>query len=224
MIKKILVLLTLSFVVVSCNSEDKIENKEALLKSYKILKNDQGNYYIEYEVKSNTDIEIVKDLENNVNNIYLRAGKVATKNEKAKALVLDDSQLKISFYENDKLGNSFYLEDDDSTIMSRGEDSIDYLESYSIENVDGRNYELKFKVREGIKVWYEYNEEIDAYEVHLKEGESNGLEFSKSYIRTSESLKINFVNYVKLYSAKGEEVDQYERVEKPKSVATGNTD
>ena len=53
--------------------------------------------------------------------------------------------------------------------------------------------------------------------MHLKEGESNGLEFSKTYIRTSKELKINFVNYIKQYSSRSENAD-YELVEKPKVI------
>ncbi|TYP99420.1 hypothetical protein C7447_10116 [Tenacibaculum adriaticum] len=178
----------------SCSSEETIELDETLLKSYKITKNEQGRYSIDYEVKEDASVDVVKDIKTNYNEIYLFSGKVAMGNKRSESLSIENDQLKVGFFENNQKRKSVIIEDD-NIVLAKGEESSEFLEQYSVEDLGDENYQLNFKVRDGVNVVFVYNELEDIYEVHLKEGKSNGVSFSKTYSKTSEVLKIDFVNY-----------------------------
>jgi len=183
-------ILTLS----SCASEEiQQDNNETLLKSYTLTKDSQGKYSIDYELKENTTSSITKDIETNTNQVQIFSGKVAMNNKQSQSLSSDNDLMMLDFYEYGDKTKSLYVEDG---LYS------EFLEMYSVTDLGDDNYQLDFKIKEGTSFWYEYNEETAAYEIHLKEGVSNGTEFSKTYTKTLDTLKIDFVNYVN-YSAKG---------------------
>ncbi len=187
----------------SCISEETIQPEETSLKSYKVTKDSQGRYTIDYEVEENTATTFVKNEENNFNEIYLYEGNATDKTSEKKSLSIENSILKLGLYEDGEQSKSIIIEDD-NIVLAKGQESDEFLDSYSIQSLEDGVYQLDFEVKEGIAVWAEYNEEDDAYEIHLKEGTSNELEFSKTYVKTSERLKINFVNHIDLNSAKSE--------------------
>jgi len=203
----------------SCTSseEEVTTENDALLKSYTITRDSQGKYSINYELKENTDVNLVKNIETNTNEIYLFSGKVAVEKSQSKELVLENDQLKVGFYEGVEEYKGMSVQDEE-IILAKGIDSGDFLEGYSITDLGNNTFQVDFKVKEGIMVWYEFNEEKDTYEVHLKEGASKGLEYSKTYIKTSEVLKIDFVNYF-TNSAKGVEAKVFTK-NKPKLATT----
>lgn len=203
---------------VSCTSEETIQPEETSLKSYKVTKDSQGRYTIDYEVEENTAATFIKNEENNYNEIYLSEGNATDKTSEKKSLSIENSILKLGLYEDGEQSKSIIIEDD-NIVLAKGQESDEFLDSYSIQSLQDGVYQLDFEVKEGIAVWAEYNEEDDAYEIHLKEGTSNELEFSKTYVKTSEVLKINFVNHILVGSAKGTTEQYSATTRKPRVVA-----
>lgn len=189
--------------ITSCSSDANLEetSNETFLKSYKLTRDSQGRYSVDYELKENTSANIIKNIETNTNEIHLFSGKVAVENKQSQTLLLENDQLQLGFYENGEKGSGLIVEDD-AIALAKGEESEEFLETYSITDLGNDNYQLDFKVKEGISVSFEYNQENEAYEVHLNEGAVKDLTFSKTYIKTQDVLKIDFINHKDSYSAK----------------------
>lgn len=215
--KKILFLFIALVTLVSCSSNEELHQEQNLLKSYKVSKDAQGQYSIDYTTVEAT-VDLVNDLTTKRNEIYLNSA--ASKNSVesfSNALFLDENELKVGIYENNMKRKTITIEDD-NIVLAKGGDDIDFLKTYSIENLGNEYYQLSFKVKDGIKVWFEYNEELDVYEIHLQENDSasNLISYTRNFVKTSDSLKINFVNYIKPNYAKG--VKEYVTERKPKLV------
>ena len=214
--KRIPLILILILTLASCTSEEASQDSnETLLKSYTLTRDSQGKYSIDYELKENTSVDLVKNIETNTNEVHLFSGGVAVSNKKSQTLSLEDDQLNISVFESGQKSKYMYIEDAE-ILFAKGADSNEFLQSYSITDLGNDNYQLDFKIKEGISVWFEYNEEEEAYEVHLQEGTSKAIEFSKTYVKTLDVLKIDFVNYINNVSAKNAD----STIKKPKFITT----
>ncbi len=207
MIKKYFPFLIIcSIVLSSCTSEDNVienENK-ALIKSYKISRDAQGRYSIDYDLVDGISSEIAKDVTTNSNNIYTYETERSYQEKKTKFLnenlKLDNNEIKIGLFENNEKRRSITIEDE-NIVMAKGKNNPDFLQEYSVEHLGTDEYVLDFKVRKGVNVGFEYNDEDNIYEVHLKEGVSNGTTFTKLYKKSSSlPLKIDFVNYVRYHA------------------------
>jgi len=188
------VVITLIFT--SCASDETSVEQlkdDNLLKSYKVSRDVYGKYSINYELSKEANVDYIKNAETNTNEIYLFAGNVAIESSQKENLVVEDEQIKVDFYEegSEEREAGIIIEDD-------GVEDINFLEVYTIESLGDDTYELSFTVRDGVTVWFEYNETDDVYEVHLKEGASKTLSYTQTYVKTADILKIKFVNY--LYS------------------------
>lgn len=69
-----------------------------------------------------------------------------------------------------------------------------FLESYNITNNGSEFFKLDFTVKKGVTASYEYNEQTASYEIHLNQGGLGEDEFSMTYVKASEVLKIDFVS------------------------------
>lgn len=207
----------LAITLTSCSSEDtNTEKSPELLKSYKVVKDAQGRYSVDYDVSDNVSTEIVENASTKSKEIYLFTGKNANGKSFTEALFLDENQLKLGFVENNQKRKSLVIEDKD-IVLAKGEESSEFLEQYSIADLGDDDYQLNFKVKEGVNVTFIYNDAEDIYEVHLQRGKANGLDFSKTYTKTSEVLKIDFVNYLdNNESARGGEDEMTQSEKRPK--------
>lgn len=185
-------------VLTSCSSEEdiQVDDNSEFLKSYTLSRDAEGNYSIDYKLNENTSLDVVKDEATNVNEIYLFSGKVAVEKSQSKALSLEDDQLALDIFENGEEVKSIAIEDGELEV------GADFLQNYSITDLGNDTYEVNFTVKEGIVVEYEFNELDDTYEIHLKEGvgTATGNRFSKTYIKTADVLKMNFVNSIESQS------------------------
>ena len=198
----------------SCETEESLSvEEESYLKSYKISRDAAGRYSIDYEVKEDVSVEAVKNLETNVNEFHLTSGNIAMKAQYKQQLVIEGGVLNTRFYENSSKVKGFSVEDD--IIMSKGASAELHLDTYSIQNLGDDTFQVDFKVKDGITVNYKYDEIEDVYEIHLQEGVAKTLEYSVTYVKTSDLLKIVFVNYIYQASAKSSK-GSYVTVEKPK--------
>lgn len=194
-----------SLVLTSCSTEQQEQTKTTetkLLKSYKIVKDAQGRYSIGYSTNNNTTAELIKNLKTNANEIHLFSEGNTKGNSFKEGLAIEGNQLKIGFIENNSQKRSVTIEDK-NIVLARGEEAVEYLKEYSVEELANNQCKVDFEVKEGVRVEYVYNEEIDTYEIHLKEGESSTNEHSKIYTKTSETLKVDFVNHTTTTAGRG---------------------
>ncbi len=204
MIKRYLpFLMTFCIVLSSCSNEENVieDENQALFKSYKVSRDAQGKYSIVYDLVEGTDSEIAKDISTNSNNVYAYEANVPVQKEKTKLLnqnlKLDNNKINIALFENNEQRKSITIEDENS-IKAKGGENSSFLQEYSVEHLGTDEYVLDFKVKEGVNVSFEYNDEKNIYEVHLKEGNSNDTSFTKLYSKPSNlPLRIDFVNYNK---------------------------
>ncbi len=189
-----------ALILSSCSSEEStITNEEApLLKTYKISKDAEGRYSINYELNDGAYSEMSKDIAAKSNNINVFEGAKRTNKKESNNVALEEGKIKIGVFENNQQRKSITVQDENA-VFAKGVDNPDFLESYSIEFLGGNQYVLDFNVKQGICVSFEYNDENNIYEVHLKEGQSHGTSFTKLYTKSENlPLNIDFVNYIEV--------------------------
>ena len=190
--------LTLILGFSSCTQDDTVleePNAEALLKAYKIQKNSNGEYSLDMKLKDGVGSENIKDKVTNTNNIYLYSSEYQTQSKVNQELAVENGQLKIGFNDTKRQKQSYITILDDKIVYSK--DNNEYLESYSIDGNEDGSYDLTFKVKDNIGVNFIYNEDEDAYEIHLNEDEKAvESDFFQTFNKESgEDLKLVFVNH-----------------------------
>lgn len=168
-----------------------------LLKSYKIVKDAEGNYSINYTVNNAVSTEVINNVQNGSKDFYLYSSKGKNTASLSKEnLSIVNNSIKVDFIENNTKRKSIVIADADNFSAKGVEEG--YLVDYSIEEATNNQYLLSFTVNSGVNVAFLYNEKLGVNEVHLREGKSKGTVFSKAYIKTGEALKIDFVNHYKV--------------------------
>lgn len=196
-------LLATSLLLVACSTEQTNNQPKQLLKSYQISKNAEGKYAINYSVNKNVSAEFVKNIKTKMNEIHLFSDENTNKNNFNNLLSVEKNQLKIGFSENNAQKNSIVIEDTD-IVLARGEGDNEYLEEYNVTSTDNVNYKFNFTVKKGVVIEFVYNEKENINEIHLKPGESDKVTFSKTYEKTSDVLKVDFVNHYETTQARTE--------------------
>lgn len=221
MMKKITSLIILAcLVLVSCNKSDDIPVKnESLLKSYKLTRDVNGSYSIDYSLKEGAISDVVNDPSLNEKRIYLSESNQSSVGSQEKRIFIEEGKFKVSIFDVD--GKSLTIEDGNNYSAKASKHS-EYLEEYSISNIGGYNYLLRFKVLEGVDVWFDYNSVEDIYEVHLKKGNRIGSRtFSRIIMKRSEYLKVDFVNYFRREGVSSRGSESYYKVTKPRPIIHG---
>ncbi len=211
MIKKYIFPLTLLVsTLISCSNEESTTtnpDNENLFKSYKISRDAQGKYSIDYNVAEGAYSETSKDISNNTNGVYVFEGNATASKKAFNNLELENNKINIEVFENNQQRRSITVEDE-MIVMNKNSENSAFLTEYSLENLNEDEYILDFKVKEGINVVFDYNDEENIYEVHLKEGLSTGTTFTKVYKRIAGlPLRIDFVNYIK-YESQSKSLNQ----------------
>ncbi|WP_299006555.1 hypothetical protein [uncultured Tenacibaculum sp.] len=212
--------LSLSILFASCSSNETeaIEsNPENLLQSYTLKRDATGAYSIDFNTTNNTDVTTVTNVDN-YKEIILAETPQKTATKHSNDFSIENDQLKIGFLETNRgTTTKIYVEDDNIT-LAKG--VTEFLNSYSITaNVDG-TYTVNFTVNDNVATDFNYNEELETYEVHLSNGTSTQKTFSRELKMQPDSnvLKLDFVNHK--YSSRTEEAIDTER--KPKSIIIGD--
>ncbi|RSC93522.1 hypothetical protein [Tenacibaculum singaporense] len=191
-----LLALSLSIIFASCSSNEAevIENNpENLLQSYTLKRDATGAYSIDFNTTNNTDVTTVTNVDNSKEIILAETPqKTATKH--SNDFSIENDHLKIGFLEaNNGKRKSIYVEDENIT-FAKG--ITEFLNSYSITANEDGTYQLNFVVNDNVNTDFIYNEKIEAYEVHLSNGNALQKVFSRQLeVGPNETLKINFVNY-----------------------------
>lgn len=203
------VVAAITFVFSSCSSEEVSpldNNQTSLLKSYKIKRDATGAYSVEFDVNENTKIDKLVDASENKSEYLLSPSNTKSEKNISQELLINNSQLKVSFVDanaNKKSLISVY--DDNISLQRKGRNSK--LLGYSIQEVEHGTYNLVFDVKDNVDVAFVYNKSINTYEVHLEKG----IGAENSYSRTlnkeqGERLKIDFVDHVGNVRAKSSEL------------------
>lgn len=213
--------LSLSILFASCSSNETeaIEsNPENLLQSYTLKRDATGAYSIDFNTTNNTDVTTVTNVDNSKEIILSEVSqKTATKH--SNDFSIENDQLKIGFLEaNRGTTTKIYVEDDNIT-FAKG--VTEFLSTYSITANEDGTYTLNFTVNDNVATDFNFNEEIETYEVHLSNGTSTQKTFSRELKMQPDSnvLKLDFVNHK--YSSRTEEAIDTER--KPKSIIIGDS-
>lgn len=187
-----------SLLLSSCSTEESIlpeEENTSLLKSYKISKDAEGNYSLDFDLNDNVTVDKTVDKDTNFKNFYLYSEGNQVSKKMTEDLVIDGEQLQVGFVDtrSDKSPTVTIIDDN---ITFAKTDKKEFLKEYSISLSEENTYLLDFTVNSKVDVSFSYNEEIDTYEIHLKEGKSEGKKFSKVLEKEEgKPLKVDFVNY-----------------------------
>ena len=191
------VLVSLTFIFYSCSTnETHLPEQESLdlLKSYTIQKDVSGKYLVDFILNDNVEIDNVKDLNTNSNEIYLYASNIESSRRVSQDLTfIDGSQIKVGFIDtNSDQKETISIEDDNSS-LSKSES--DKLKGFSISKESESTYKLNYTLNDGFVQDLVFNEDEKEYEVHLDSGKSTETEFTTFLEKQlGQPLKICFIN------------------------------
>lgn len=192
------VLVSFTFIFYSCSTnETHLPEQESLylLKSYTIQKDVSGKYLVDFILNDNVEIDNLKDLNTNSNEIYLYSSNNESSRRVSQDLTfIDGSQIKVGFVDtNSDQKETISIEDDNSS-LSRSES--DKLKGFSIsKDLNGTSYILDYSLNDGVVDDLVFNEEEEEYEIHLDYGKSSETNFSRVLEKEiGQPLKICFVN------------------------------
>jgi sucrose-6-phosphate hydrolase SacC (GH32 family) len=209
---KLLTLTILStFVLSSCTSNENLPSevsKTKSLKSYKVKRDVSGAYAIEYDLEKNTASEKVINYKTKTNEFHFYESDFTANKKVSEELFMDTKKLSINFIDANSNDKSNITIEDDLRTSAKNIDKNTMLSEYSVAKTGIGSYTLDFKVKDKVSVDFVYNEILRIYEIHLEKGKSNGTNFSRNFEKmNNEILRIDFVNHIKTYSAKGEEAE-----------------
>jgi hypothetical protein len=202
-IKFLAITALLSLVFYSCTNKDSdiLENNQInLLKDFKLEKNAEGLYSLNFNVKENT--KVAQFVDASYNEFLLSSSNIKSKENFSKDLSIEGDQLNISIIDaNVSEKSSLSIIDDNIKLQSKG--SSEMLSSYSVQGNEDGTFDLAFDVSDNVKVSFVYNQAINTYEIHLEEGNSSTNNFSRILEKEEgHPLKIDFVNHTSNGNAK----------------------
>ena len=199
-------LASITLLLSSCSTNETLAPEEQsldLLKTYTINRDANGAYSLDYSLNSDAETESIID--SNTNNIYLYSSNNQSSRKVTQDLVIEGTQVTVGFVDaNSNNSPQITIIDDNVTTFSKSSD-IEMLNEYSISSNEDGTYTLDFSVNKKVRVDFVYNEEIDTYEIHLEEGKTSELSFSRVLEKEEgKALKFDFVNHAENTLAKSE--------------------
>lgn len=218
-------ILALSIVFASCSSNENegLNNTpENLLKSYTLKRDANGAYSIDFNTTNNTDVTTVKNVDSS-NEIILSETNNNTENKHSNEFAIENDQLKIGFLESNKgKRTKISIEDENITFAKGG--VTEFLNSYSITQKTDGTFQLNFKVNNNVITEFIYNKDIETYEVHLSNGETNQKDFSRIINVSENVLRLDFVNHKKVSEKNHSKESEFVTSSKPKVIIGGADD
>lgn len=216
----LLLLAALSIVFTSCSNEESLpieSQSENRLKTFEIKRDATGAYSVNFDVLNNTKIDKFTDLTENKSEFHLTFSDVSNQKSVSEELLIDNNNLKVGFVDaNAGQSKLISITDDNISFLSKSSDDYIKLSSYSVIANEGGTYDLVFSVKDNVEVSFVYNEEIATYEVHLEDGKTGDLDFTRTLEKEEGMpLKIDFVNHINNTMAKSSESLE---VRKPKVI------
>lgn len=218
--KSILAMLTISLGLMSCSSEEIFTPEEPtnkLLENYTVKRDANGAYSVDYTLTDNAVASLSTDKKSNTNDFYLYSSDNQSERSFKEGLKIQDNLLEVGFTNTESGKKSSITIIDDKISYSNRNADEDFLNEYSISNNGDGTYNLDFKVADDVTVDFIYNDDINTYEVHLKDGANSQSDYVKTFVKEEGvDLKIDFVNHYANETAREENVEMVER--KPKSI------
>ena len=207
-IKLIALFVTGSLTLVSCSSDEtslEANQKTSLLKTYKIQRDASGAYSLDLNLSDNTKVDNFIDATNSTKQYFFSESESKTKSSLSDNLLIDNTSMRVAFVDAVSGKNEgLYVEDDNITLSAKS-NNVRRLKDYSIVGESDGTYTLDFVVKKNTNVTFTFNDELQAYEVHLeKDKRASTTEFSRTLERNEgELLTIHFVNHKDGGSNKG---------------------
>lgn len=207
-IKLIALFVTGSLTLVSCSSDEtslEANQKTSLLKTYKIQRDASGAYSLDLNLSDNTKVDNFINLEENTKEYLLSESDTQSKKQLSDNLVIDNTSMKVAFVDAAASKTEYLYVEDDNITLSAKSNKVRRLKDYSIVGESDGTYTLDFVVKKNTNVTFTFNDELQAYEVHLeKDKRASTTEFSRTLERNEgELLTIHFVNHKDGGSNKG---------------------
>lgn len=171
------------------------ESAESQLKSYTLKRNADGSYYIDFDVKENTQIDTYKNADNTNDVVISKAEKNST-SKKGAEFAIDNNLLKVNILESSN-GKKSYISVEDDGINLAGRGVTEFLYDYSITKNEDGTFTLDFEVNDNVTTDFVYDDVNEVYEIHLEKGTSKNKVFSRTLnaSKSNSMLKIDFVNH-----------------------------
>jgi hypothetical protein len=221
------VLVSLTFIFYSCSTnETHLPEQESLdlLKSYTIQKDVSGKYLVDFILNDNVEIDNVKDLNTNSNEIYLYASNNESSRRVSQDLTFTDgSQIKVGFVDtNSDQKETISIEDDNSSLRRSGSDK---LKGFSVSKESDGTYKLNYTLNDGFVQDLVFNEDEKEYEVHLDSGKSTETEFTIFLEKQlGQPLKICFINNKSNSNTSSKSSSSYRRPKTPVVIIDDDMD
>ncbi len=221
------VLVSLTFIFYSCSTnETHLPEQESLdlLKSYTIQKDVSGKYLVDFILNDNVEIDNVKDLNTNSNEIYLYASNNESSRRVSQDLTFTDgSQIKVGFVDtNSDQKGTISIEDDNSSLRRSGSDK---LKGFSVSKESDGTYKLNYTLNDGFVQDVVFNEDEKEYEVHLDSGKSTETEFTIFLEKQlGQPLKICFINNKSNSNTSSKSSSSYRRPKTPVVIIDDDMD
>ena len=214
------IVFALSFASCSTNENELEAPQQSLLKSYKLKRDANGAYSIDYNVAENTNSITHKNYTSSTNEIHLSKTAVDSKDKYREVFPLENNKLKIGFFDAETgKRSSLSIEDENITFARGNSNNGNFLKTYDLTLDEDGSIQLDFEVNSNIVTDFVYNEDLEIYEIHLSKGTSSEKVFSRSIeVPDNGILKIDFVNHK--FSGRGTS-DVVEK--KPRVVLDGNS-
>jgi hypothetical protein len=204
--------LAFSFTSCSTNETDIEIPQESLLKSYKLKRDVNGAYSIEYNVADNTVSDARKDINSLTNEFHLSKVGYDAKDQYRENVSLNANTLHIGFFDTET-GRSMKLTVEDENITFAKGSSTRFLKTFGLATNNDGTIQLDFEINDSVVAEFVYNEDLAIHEVHLRKGTSTDKVFSRSLtIPDTGVLKLDFVNHNLLGKGTSEVVERKPRV------------
>ncbi|WP_439127542.1 hypothetical protein [Polaribacter sp.] len=219
----------ITFVLTSCSNNETLSEESAktnLLKTYKVKRDASGAYSVDFDLENNVRTDKVINHTTNTNEFHLFESDYATSSKVSEELLIDGNKLSIGFIDTNLDNRStITIEDDNVSSIKTKAKSSSILKEYSVSSNEDGTFNLYFKVDNQVSVDFVYNEDNNIYEVHLEEGKSSGVNFSRNLEKVDgQTLKIDFVNHLSVAS-KGTYAKELEDTRrKPRIIIVDGTD
>lgn len=194
------ILCTLFFAACSSSESDlelnTLDNDSNYLQSYTLLRDIDGRYSLDINVKENTQVDNFTQ-PNSVNELVFSKVDYTTDKNISNDYTIENDYLKINFLESSKGQKSFIQVKDDNIQYANKNGVTKFLKKYSVTKNEDGTFTLNFHVNKNVTTNFVYNEAIETYEVHLAEGKSKTRKFTKELeVPESKILRVDFVNYI----------------------------
>ena len=214
-------MLSFAIILTSCTSEENALSTEApsaeLLKSFKVKRDLNGSYFLDFDLKSDAKVDKIYDEVSNTNQIYLYSSNNSSKRKVTEEVSITNSQLKIGFVDTNTDKTPTITITDDNIALAKGNN--DALQGYEVTSNEDGTFQLDFSVADGVNVDFTYNNNLEAYEIHLESGKGDNSSYSRTFEKTEgQALKVDFINHVNTSSSK---YANKEPVRRPRVVLDG---